>query len=55
MVNTTQPWVIRGGEHNNSGNAGVFSYNNGAGVYVGSSFRQSKITSKKYFICKVYF
>ena len=47
MVDATNPWSARGGNYDNSGNAGAFAFsrNNGQ-VVVWISFRQSKITNK---------
>ena len=47
MVNATEPWFVRGGNQDNSGNAGVFAFSNAHGsVYDHVSFRHSKITDE---------
>ncbi len=43
MVTVTYPWSIRSGNHNNTTNAGVFTFNNageGGSVSINISFRQ---------------
>ena len=43
MVNADYPWFLRGGNQNNSGNAGVFAFNRwygNAAVANDVSFRQ---------------
>ncbi len=48
MVNAEKPWLLRGGDYNNTTDAGIFAYGPDRGnAYSYYSFRQSKITSKK--------